>query len=206
MDFTLPELGEQIESGDVLRVLVKAGDAIAKEQPVLELETDKATIEVPSSVAGTVKDIKVKAGDKVKVGQAIFSYDGAAGGAGADVAPKAAGKAEAPAKADANAVPGKPEASPKAAEPARAGAEKVEDTEEGQPDVEVQDRSTKPDKAGVKDPSIGPQAAADRGANVVDITRGARPAAPRWRFPTLPAGAASSGSRCARSVARRPSI
>ena len=76
MDFTLPELGEQIESGDVLRVLVKAGDAIAKEQPVLELETDKATIEVPSSVAGTVKDIKVKAGDKVKVGQAIFSYDG----------------------------------------------------------------------------------------------------------------------------------
>ena len=71
MDFTLPELGEQIESGDVLRVLVKAGDAIAKEQPVLELETDKATIEVPSSVAGTVKDVKVKAGDKVKVGQAI---------------------------------------------------------------------------------------------------------------------------------------
>ncbi len=98
-DFTLPELGEQIEGGDVLRVLVKAGDAIAKEQPVLELETDKATIEVPSSVAGTVKDIKVKAGDKVKVGQAIFSYDGGAGGAGADVAPKAAAKAEAPAKA-----------------------------------------------------------------------------------------------------------
>src|SRR5207342_1561781 len=73
MDFTLPELGEQIESGDVLRVLVKAGDAIAKEQPVLELETDKATIEVPSSVAGTVTAIKVKAGDKVTVGQAILS-------------------------------------------------------------------------------------------------------------------------------------
>src|SRR5881628_7676 len=75
MDFTLPELGEQIEAGDVLRVLVKAGDTLAKEQPVLELETDKATIEVPSSVAGTVKEIKVKAGDKVKVGQAIFSYE-----------------------------------------------------------------------------------------------------------------------------------
>ena len=72
-DFTLPELGEQIESGDVLRVLVKPGDTIAKDQPVLELETDKATIEVPSSVAGTVKEIKVKAGDKVKVGQAILS-------------------------------------------------------------------------------------------------------------------------------------
>ena len=53
-DFTLPELGENISAGDVLRVLVKAGDTLAKDQPVLELETDKATIEVPSSVAGTV--------------------------------------------------------------------------------------------------------------------------------------------------------
>ena len=82
-DFTLPELGEQIEAGDVLRVLVKAGDTIAKEQPVLELETDKATIEVPSSVAGVVKEIKVKAGDKVKVGQAILSYDEGVGAASA---------------------------------------------------------------------------------------------------------------------------
>src|SRR5471032_2736590 len=91
-DFTLPELGEQIEGGDVLRVLVKVGDTLVKEQPVLELETDKATIEVPSSVAGTVKEIKVKAGDKVKVGQAIFSYEA---GAGAPAAPK---PAEAPPK------------------------------------------------------------------------------------------------------------
>ena len=53
-DFTLPELGENITAGDVLRVLVKPGDTIAKDQPVLELETDKATIEVPSSVAGQV--------------------------------------------------------------------------------------------------------------------------------------------------------
>ena len=74
-DFTLPELGEQIEAGDVLRVLVKAGDTLTKEQPVLELETDKATIEVPSSVAGQVKDVRVKAGDKVKVGQAILSVE-----------------------------------------------------------------------------------------------------------------------------------
>ncbi|HYM24514.1 MAG TPA: 2-oxo acid dehydrogenase subunit E2 [Vicinamibacterales bacterium] len=74
-DFTLPELGENISAGDVLRVLVKPGDTIAKDQPVLELETDKATIEVPSSVAGQVKDVRVKAGDKVKVGQAILSVD-----------------------------------------------------------------------------------------------------------------------------------
>src|SRR5436305_8805106 len=101
MDFTLPELGEQIEAGDVLRVLVKAGDTLTKEQPILELETDKATIEVPSSVAGTVKEIKVKAGDKVKVGQAILSYEEGAGAKSAEAAPAKArsdgGKAEMPA-------------------------------------------------------------------------------------------------------------
>src|SRR5438477_9265657 len=80
-DFTLPELGENIAAGDVLRVLVNPGDTLAKDQPVLELETDKATIEVPSTVAGKIKEIKVKAGDKVKVGQAILSVDDGAAAA-----------------------------------------------------------------------------------------------------------------------------
>jgi pyruvate dehydrogenase E2 component (dihydrolipoamide acetyltransferase) len=61
-DFKLPELGENVTAGEVVRVLVKAGDTIEKDQAVLELETDKATIEVPSSVAGTVKDVRVKQG------------------------------------------------------------------------------------------------------------------------------------------------
>ena len=74
-EFKLPELGENISAGDVMRVLVKPGDSVANDQAVLELETDKATIEVPSSVAGTVKDVKVKAGEKVKVGQTIFTVD-----------------------------------------------------------------------------------------------------------------------------------
>ena len=71
-DMKLPELGENIEGGDVLRVMVNVGDAIKKDQPVLELETDKATIEVPSSLDGVVKEIKVKAGQKAKVGQTIL--------------------------------------------------------------------------------------------------------------------------------------
>jgi pyruvate dehydrogenase E2 component (dihydrolipoamide acetyltransferase) len=73
-DFKLPELGENVHGGDVLRVLVKAGDTVSEEQPVLELETDKATIEVPSSVSGTVGEIKVKPGEKVQVGQTIFTF------------------------------------------------------------------------------------------------------------------------------------
>ena len=74
-EFKLPELGENITAGDVVRILVKAGDVVTKDQAILELETDKATIEVPSSVAGTVKDVKVKTGDNVKVGQAILVID-----------------------------------------------------------------------------------------------------------------------------------
>jgi len=93
-DFTLPELGENIAAGDVLRVLVKPGDTLAKDQPVLELETDKATIEVPSSVAGQVKEVKVKAGDKVKVGQAILSVDDGAGASDEKPAEKAEAKAD----------------------------------------------------------------------------------------------------------------
>ncbi|MBI3262912.1 MAG: 2-oxo acid dehydrogenase subunit E2 [Acidobacteria bacterium] len=75
MEFKLPELGENVTAGDVLRVLVAPGDQVKRDQPVLELETDKATIEVPSSVAGVVQEVKVKAGDKITVGQTILIAD-----------------------------------------------------------------------------------------------------------------------------------
>jgi pyruvate dehydrogenase E2 component (dihydrolipoamide acetyltransferase) len=99
-DFTLPELGENIAGGDVVRVLVSPGDTVKKDQPILELETDKATIEVPSNVGGTVKEIKVKAGEKVKVGQVILTLDsGAAAQAPAGAKPADAKKEAAPAPA-----------------------------------------------------------------------------------------------------------
>ncbi len=93
-DFTLPELGENITAGDVLNVLVKVGDTVARDQAVLELETDKATIEVPSSISGKVTAIKVKAGDKVKVGQAILSLED--NGVPASAAPPKAAPVAAP--------------------------------------------------------------------------------------------------------------
>ncbi|MGE3840411.1 MAG: 2-oxo acid dehydrogenase subunit E2 [Vicinamibacterales bacterium] len=76
VEFALPSLGENVAGGDVLQVLIRAGDAVQVDQPVLELETDKATIEVPSTVAGTVTDVRVKEGDKVKVGQVVFVLEG----------------------------------------------------------------------------------------------------------------------------------
>ncbi|MBI5726417.1 MAG: dihydrolipoyllysine-residue acetyltransferase [Ignavibacteriales bacterium] len=71
-EFMLPELGENIHAADVLKVLVAKGDTVQVDQPVLEIETDKATIEVPASIGGKIKDIFVKDGDKIKVGQVVF--------------------------------------------------------------------------------------------------------------------------------------
>jgi pyruvate dehydrogenase E2 component (dihydrolipoamide acetyltransferase) len=159
-DFTLPELGENVAAGDVLRVLVKPGDTLAKDQPVLELETDKATIEVPSSVAGTVVDVKVKVGEKVKVGQVILSVD--SGGA-ATAAPQADAAAPAPAKGDESAVGANT-------------AQKVTGDEAGLEQHVEGYRRAHDDKAGVAEhPAPAPvQRAA---AQVVDISRGARQAA-----------------------------
>jgi len=78
VEFKLPELGENVEKGDVVRVLVSPGDLVRKDQPVLELETDKATIEVPSPLEGTVSAVRVAAGDQVKVGQTVIVFDNGA--------------------------------------------------------------------------------------------------------------------------------
>lgn len=74
-EFKLPELGENIESADVANVLVKEGDTIKKDQAIIEIETDKATIEVPSTVEGTITKLLVKSGDKVKVGSVVMVVD-----------------------------------------------------------------------------------------------------------------------------------
>ncbi len=77
IEFKLPELGENIEQGDLVRLMVAPGAKVNTGQSVMELETDKAVVEVPSSVSGTVQEIRVKEGDKIKVGQVIFTVDGA---------------------------------------------------------------------------------------------------------------------------------
>ncbi len=74
-EFKLPSLGENIRSADVVNVLIKEGDVLKKNQAVLELETEKAVFELPASVAGTVKELHVKAGDKVQVGQLLMNLE-----------------------------------------------------------------------------------------------------------------------------------
>jgi pyruvate dehydrogenase E2 component (dihydrolipoamide acetyltransferase) len=189
-EFKLPELGENIATGDVVRLLVSAGDSIAKDQPVLELETDKATIEVPSSVGGTVKDVKVKAGDKVKVGQVILLVEEGAGAAKAGEAtpqPQPAGAPEegglsqrAPGQAAREEA--RPEAAreaPQAREPRRAPARRPPVPVE----AEVDDSSPR------------------RRGEVVAISRGAKaPAEPAAEAAPLQVPAAPTVRRLAREL------
>lgn len=71
----IPELGENIETAEVTSILVKPGDSVKLEQALLEVESDKASVEVPAPFAGVVKEIRVKAGQKIKVGQVIVTID-----------------------------------------------------------------------------------------------------------------------------------
>ena len=104
IEFKLPELGENIESGDLVRLMIKPGASIAEGEPVMELETDKAVVEVPSSVTGTIGEVRVKEGDKLRVGQVIFTVEN---GNRAETAPaskkKQAGQVESAATASATA-------------------------------------------------------------------------------------------------------
>jgi pyruvate dehydrogenase E2 component (dihydrolipoamide acetyltransferase) len=166
-DFTLPELGENVTAGDVVRVLVSPGDTVAKDQPLLELETDKATIEVPSTVAGTVKDVRVKQGERIKVGQVVLTVDD--GGAGA------AAKPAAPAK---GAEPAKPQPQPEGA-PEEGGLSQkapAQSTGEGSDGAR---RAKEEAGAGRADQPEAQQAdsvteSRPRRGEVVDISRGAR--------------------------------
>ncbi len=74
-EFKLPELGENIESAQVTKILVKTGDKIIKDQSVLEIETDKASVEVPAELEGVVKEVFIKEGEKVKVGSVVFTFE-----------------------------------------------------------------------------------------------------------------------------------
>lgn len=114
MDLLLPNLGEGADSGTVVNLFVKEGDQLAKDQPVLELENEKAVATIPSTASGTIAKIFVKAGDKLSVGQRILSLR--EGGGAATAAPP---KLEAPSKAAAP-KPEHAESRPEPAEPAPA--------------------------------------------------------------------------------------
>ena len=172
-DFVIPELGENITGGDVVRILVKPGDTLKKDQPVLELETDKATIEVPSTVAGVVKELKIKSGEKVKVGQVVLSVDESAQGAGAESTAK-----------------GEPAGAPGTSAGAKAPAPQGSKASPAEKDHEELAGAEPPPGEEIADSKQQP--AKETPSNVVEITRGAqRPAAAPAAAQTTPSGASN---------------
>ncbi len=107
-DFKLPDLGEGVHEGQVVNVLVHEGDTIAEYQPMLEVETDKAAVEIPSPKAGVVSKIHVQSGQTVKVGQVLISIDEKAGNGRAAAPAAQPAKAAAPVAAQAAEAPPAP--------------------------------------------------------------------------------------------------
>jgi pyruvate dehydrogenase E2 component (dihydrolipoyllysine-residue acetyltransferase) len=104
-DFKLPELGEDIEEADVLKVLVSEGDTVEAGQPLLEIETEKATLEVPAESAGTVTKVHVSQGETITVGQLIMTIEPAGAAPEPQAAAPAQAEPESPAESAAAAPP-----------------------------------------------------------------------------------------------------
>src|SRR5690349_24570336 len=100
LEFKLPDIGEGIAEGEIVKWLVKVGDTVKEHQSVVEVMTDKATVEVPSPANGKITALKAKEGQTVPVGSVLFVLDTAAAPAAAPAKP-----APAPTPAPAKAAP-----------------------------------------------------------------------------------------------------
>src|SRR2546423_5845074 len=84
--FVLPDLGEGLTEAEIVKVLVREGEVIEEDAPLLEVETDKATVEIPSPMSGRVEKIHVSPNQTVRVGEVLVTFSDAAGGAGKQAA------------------------------------------------------------------------------------------------------------------------
>ena len=125
IEFRLPELGEGIESGQVIEVFVAPGDRVTLEQPLLEVETDKAAVEIPSPADGTVVDVCVSAGDTVEISQILVKINGDAEGRETQEDAPAAAEEKKPAAAEKSLPEKEPEEEKRMPTPKSAPADDV---------------------------------------------------------------------------------
>jgi pyruvate dehydrogenase E2 component (dihydrolipoamide acetyltransferase) len=164
-EFKVPNLGENVEEGDIVKVMVREGDEIAADQSVMEIETGKAVVELPCPYAGRVTKVHVQEGAKVKVGDPLLTVEGADG---------KAEKKEAPKKAAAN------KETPPADEAAPDAEAEAEETEEAaEPEVEE------------KPVAKAKPAAKKKAAPVAEVPSEAEPVAKAVPGKTPPAGPAT---------------
>src|SRR5436309_2343404 len=111
IDIKVPDIGD-FKEVEIIELLVKPGDTIKADQSLITVESDKASMEIPSSHAGVVKELKVKLGDKVSEGSVVLTLDASADAAAAAVIEKAASGASAPAPSTTAAAPAAPQRAP----------------------------------------------------------------------------------------------
>ena len=180
VDFSLPALGENVAGGDVVGVLVREGDVIAANDGVLEIETDKAVVEIPCPHAGKIITILVAKGQAVKVGQPVLTVE-------TESVVAEASPAVAPAKPQAAAV------QPAAAEEIPAG-----------PEVRRLARELGVDLSRIKGAGRGGRITIEdvRAAADQRMSPGkppARPSCPKRRPPESPPSAARASPPCRRA-------
>lgn len=158
----LPNLGENIESGDVLSILVSEGDTVKANQDLLEVETDKATMPIPAPQAGKIVKILVSEGDTVAVGAPIIEFE--ASGAGDNGAKK---KAEPPKSEKAQAPPAKPKKPELKEEPEEDEAEARDEVAEEHEDEDEPAPPPKPTKSAATKTKAKNAADAEMDAEVV---------------------------------------
>jgi len=185
-EFKLPDLGENIESGDVVSLLVGEGDVIEANQPVVELETDKATVEVPCPLSGRVEKIHVQAGDTVSIGDVVLSVD-ENGEGGQAVEDKAEDKKEEP-----------PKEADKQEEPPK-------ETDESDESQEPADEQAETEPAAEEPPEEQKESQREPRAEAKESTDEAPPAEPKERASSLgtretPPPAATAPVEAAKSV------
>jgi pyruvate dehydrogenase E2 component (dihydrolipoamide acetyltransferase) len=118
-EFKLPDLGEGVHEGEIIDVLVAEGDQVEEDQPILEVETDKAAVEIPSPYEGTVTRIHVNAGDLVRVGDVLITFSSVEGAEEeAEPQPKSQPKPEKAKKEEPEAEPAERQKGPVPASPA----------------------------------------------------------------------------------------
>ena len=159
IEFKLPDLGENVESGDVLSVLVHEGDTIDANQNVIELETDKATVEIPCPYAGRVTKIHVEPGQTVPIGTVLLSIEAASPAAAPKASPAEPKPAAAAAKEPAETKP-QPAAAKKPAKQAQAAAD---DQFEAARSAAAGDGKSGSRNGGAPAPTAAPREAADGG-------------------------------------------
>jgi pyruvate dehydrogenase E2 component (dihydrolipoamide acetyltransferase) len=155
IEVKLPNLGKGIDSADVLSILVSPGDLVQKDQDLLEIETDKATAEIPCPAAGKVAEVHVNPGQTIEVGQLLVTLEAVSSAEGSPTPAEAAGTADESKQADiTKASPKKPDAKRLAAQDAvatEASGKKASETQAGTKKATEEKPETK--KAGAKQPA-----------------------------------------------------